>query len=327
MALTPNNSAHKNQIEAGTKGRNKGHKFEVKLTSMINELDAKSNPICQTSIIKNLVKGNPAIELLQYISNDLKCDIYDVEAWCVGGLATSGSNSSFNSLGVEIKHCKSDVLIKLHTSTGEYVKGVSVKTCSKKTPSNAQLFFTTATAFCTLLETNRIKVSPNAKEGLSKFCGDKGLTPKDLLSQKDLNDRLSDPKRFYWEELDLKVQQEWEDIFNTHQDKITLLLLQKAYNDDPYPPEFILHQTRKYEEIDNVEVALYSMEEFTSCSRNFNKFHLSDYIIRKGTYKNDPITHKAPRFGFIQFQRGGQKQHPTQLQFNLKAGYFKNTQI
>lgn len=32
--------------------------------------------------------------------------------------------------------------------------------------------------------------------------------------------------------------------------------------------------------------------------------------------------HKAPKFGVVQMQRGGQKQHPTQLQFNLKAGYF-----
>tara|TARA_R100000808_G_scaffold23266_1_gene51440 strand:- start:49 stop:249 length:201 start_codon:yes stop_codon:yes gene_type:complete len=32
--------------------------------------------------------------------------------------------------------------------------------------------------------------------------------------------------------------------------------------------------------------------------------------------------HEAPRFGIIQMQRGGQKQHPTQLQFNLEAGYF-----
>lgn len=47
------------------------------------------------------------------------------------------------------------------------------------------------------------------------------------------------------------------------------------------------------------------------------------YAVRKGTYK-DPlgVQHEAPRFGIVQMQRGGQKQHPTQLQFNLKAGYF-----
>ena len=30
----------------------------------------------------------------------------------------------------------------------------------------------------------------------------------------------------------------------------------------------------------------------------------------------------APRFGIVQMQRGGQAQHPEQLQFNLQAGYF-----
>ena len=34
------------------------------------------------------------------------------------------------------------------------------------------------------------------------------------------------------------------------------------------------------------------------------------------------VKHLAPRFGIVQMQRGGQKQHPDQLQFNLEAGYF-----
>ena len=36
------------------------------------------------------------------------------------------------------------------------------------------------------------------------------------------------------------------------------------------------------------------------------------------------IFHEAPRFGIIQFQRLGNKQNATQLQFNLEAGYFYN---
>ncbi len=35
------------------------------------------------------------------------------------------------------------------------------------------------------------------------------------------------------------------------------------------------------------------------------------------------VVHQAPRFGVIQMQRGGQKQHPEQLQFNLEASYFR----
>ena len=45
--------------------------------------------------------------------------------------------------------------------------------------------------------------------------------------------------------------------------------------------------------------------------------------MKKGRYKEpEGILHQAPKFGVIQMQRGGQKQHPTQLQFNLKSGYF-----
>ena len=47
------------------------------------------------------------------------------------------------------------------------------------------------------------------------------------------------------------------------------------------------------------------------------------YSVRKGQYRDpEGAEHEAPRFGIVQMQRGGQKQHPTQLQFNLKAGYF-----
>jgi hypothetical protein len=69
------------------------------------------------------------------------------------------------------------------------------------------------------------------------------------------------------------------------------------------------------------------MSEIVFLSREHAKYIQVPYTIRKGTYKNDPATHYAPRFGFIQFQRGGQKQHPTQLQFNLKAGYFNHLKV
>ena len=71
------------------------------------------------------------------------------------------------------------------------------------------------------------------------------------------------------------------------------------------------------------DIAVFSMEEIVAISKAYSGFELSPYVIRKGTYKNDNKIHYAPRFGFIQFQRGGQRQHPTQLQFNLKAGYFR----
>ena len=162
---------------------------------------------------------------------------------------------------------------------------------------------------------------------MSMFCGDAGFRPLDEMSEAELRERKSDPNRYYWEELSVQAQGEWKNIFMTYQDKITLILFQKAYKDDPFPPDILLHQTVKYDSFDKCQVALFAMGEIIALSRKHSQFILSPYVIRKGTYKDDPATHYAPRFGFIQFQRGGQKQHPTQLQFNLKAGYFNHLPI
>lgn len=322
MALKPTSDIHKKQIEAGIKGRKKGHKFEKDLTNTINGLECK---IFTPSANKtHIFKGNPATQLIQYIANNKNIKINDVKAFWLGGLATSGSGDVLkDGNGNPIKKCKSDVVLELKTNNGVETIGVSVKTCNKKTPTNDQMFFTTAHAFCNLLRVNGIEVSEEAERGLSMFCGNDGFRPLDLLTRQELAKRISDPNRFYWEEISPEALKSWENIFNTYQDKITLLLFQKLYRDDPYAPDYLIHQTVKYQDFNNCETALFSMNEIVNCSKNYSNFRMSTYIIHKGTYKNDNNKHLAPRFGFIQFQRGGQKQHPTQLQFNLKAGYFK----
>jgi hypothetical protein len=65
------------------------------------------------------------------------------------------------------------------------------------------------------------------------------------------------------------------------------------------------------------------MDQFLRLSKRFSTFAYNLYRVKKGSHKEpEGILHQAPRFGVVQMQRGGQKQHPTQLQFNLKAGYF-----
>jgi hypothetical protein len=65
------------------------------------------------------------------------------------------------------------------------------------------------------------------------------------------------------------------------------------------------------------------MEELIAQSRTYQGFATRPYSVRKGSYPDPPgVQHLAPRFGVVQMQRGGQAQHPTQLQFNLEAGYF-----
>lgn len=323
MALKPTDDIHKKQIEAGITGRKKGHKFESLLTEAINELsNIDVRPAVNSS---HIFQGNPAIELLQYISNDRCEEIVSVTASWLGGLATSGLGDALvDEHGRPITKCKSDVLLQLTTTSGKETIGVSVKTCNKKTPTNDQMFFTTAKAFCQLLRRNGIGVSEEAERGLSMFCGDTGYRPMDLMDSEALRVRISDSERYYWEELSDTAQSDWKSIFYSFQDKITMLLFQKAYKDDPYPPDYLLHQTVQYEDFNDCETALFSMDEIVALSKIHSGYIMSEYVIRKGSHKNDNNIHLAPRFGFIQFQRGGQKQHPTQLQFNLKAGYFRH---
>ena len=83
----------------------------------------------------------------------------------------------------------------------------------------------------------------------------------------------------------------------------------------------MLHKYKKHDNINECSVAIFGLEELCNISCKYAKFFTTDYVIRKGRFKNDPAVHKAPKFGFIQMQRGGQRQHPTQLQFNIKSGY------
>lgn len=105
--------------------------------------------------------------------------------------------------------------------------------------------------------------------------------------------------------------------------KIFRILLEKAYSEDTFPPKYLLHKTKKIEVGLQHEVAIFSIDELISLSKNHRKFETKEYSIRKGSYP-DPkgTTHQAPRFGIIQMQRLGNKQNATQLQFNLEAGYF-----
>lgn len=240
-----------------------------------------------------------------------------------GALATSEEGKKWLEVnGVPVKRCKSDLIITLRFSGGEMQTfGISTKQCNNKTPTNAQLFFTTARGFANLLNANGFSVSKNAIDLLRQFCGDVGFRPLD--NPNDLKDRVVDPRRYFWEEIEEAGRLEWENLFSMRQDEITRLLLQKAYLEDPFAPDFLLHKTKKAPSWDETEVAIYTIDEIIRHSKNYNGFVLKPYSVRKGSYR-DPtgVSHMAPRFGIVQMQRGGQAQHPEQLQFNLEAGYF-----
>lgn len=320
MALEPINPIHAAQIQAGIKGRHRGHDFEFDLANDMNSL-----PFPQVASFPStpVFRGNPAVTLVGYALTYVgweRCG--GAEAIALGALATAEEGKRWLEVnGVTIRACKSDILITLTRSKTELITvGVSVKQCNNNTPTNAQLYFTTAHAFCELLRRNGIPVSAHGEIALRQFCGDPGYRPLDSI--KTNNGRQTDPNRFFWEEINPAGRRELEYIFSFHQDKITRLLLQKAYLNDPFTPELIIHKTKQLPN-DPQEYALYSVNKLIDLSCRYQGFTKKLYSVKKGSHK-DPsgVRHEAPRFGIIQMQRGGQKQHPTQLQFNLEAGYF-----
>lgn len=322
MALTPQDEAHALQIQAGVLGRFGGHDFEDRLTAEINKIG--QNFALEVPVAGHLVVGDPAVSLLRYVLTQAgQPSFASVVALSTGALATSEDGRKWLMVnGVNVRRCKSDIVLTATFPNGELkTYGLSTKQCNNRTPTNAQLFFTTATAFVLLLRNNGIEVSDAALTALRRFCGDVDFRPLDEAD--GAARRVSDPRRWFWEELPSAALAEWEALLAGQQDAITRLLLQKAYIDDPFVPDFVLHKTRLAPSWGETEIAIYTVDELVSLSAAYQGFQTKPYSVRKGSYP-DPkgVTHSAPRFGVVQMQRGGQAQHPTQLQFNLEAGYF-----
>lgn len=326
MALAPIDAIHAAQIQAGTAGRKRGHEFEDRIATEINGLRYPLN--MRNPLISHVSRGDPAMLLLSYIASGLGMKTIDsVIAISTGALATSEDGRKWlNINGVDVRRCKSDLVITIQDGQGRIeTVGVSTKQCNNRTPTNAQLYFTTARGFSGLLRNNGIPVSDVAVTALRQFCGDVGYRPLDNAAA--LAGRQSDPRRYFWEEIEAGGRAEWQSLFKDCQDEITRLMLQKAYINDPFVPTYLLHKTRAADSWDKTEVAIYSIDELIEHSRAYAGFTVKPYAVRKGSYRDVAgVSHSAPRFGIVQMQRGGQAQHPDQLQFNLEAGYFYKIQ-
>lgn len=320
MALNPVNAAHAAQIQAGISGRHRGHGFEFQLAKAIcricriNASDVPTQPV---------FRGDPAPAIVSLALKHIGWSHCDrAEAVALGSLATAEEGKKWLEVnGVMVRACKSDVLLTIYRKDElPLTVGVSVKQCNNRTPTNAQLYFTTAHAFCKLLRRNGIAVTDSGETALRQFCGDDGRRPLDTPAL--MRNRHTDPRRYFWEEIDHRGRKELETILTKHQKKITRLLLQKAYLADPITPDIVLHKTKRMA-TNPQEYALYTVDQLVALSKKYQGFAKKCYSVKKGQYRDPPgVTHEAPRFGIVQMQRGGQKQHPTQLQFNLEAGYF-----
>jgi hypothetical protein len=318
MALQALDGDHAAQILAGTIGRLAGHKFEEQLTDSLNALGKV--PFRTLPPVGHLDTGIPAQIVANYISSKEGFDEVELmEAWWLGGLATGrGGTPTIGDTGIVANRSKSDVVLRITNSKMSKTVGLGIKTCAKSTPTNAQVFFTTAVAFCDLIGSRIESVPDVARVALREFCGDSGFMPGETGTI------TSSIERYFWEEMNAKGRVWWEEFFERKQREVTALLLKFAYLEDPVPPSYITHQRVKPLESDSVPLATYSIEEFLDISQAHSGFHTKPYRVLKGRFRDPNTWHQAPRFGFIQFQRGGQKQHPTQLQFNLKAGYFNS---
>lgn len=328
MALIAENEQHGHQIEAGTKGRLKGHKFEEVVSEELNSLDISQVDCLVKLTDVNIYQGNPAAALVEHITVDRKKQIERLKAYWLGGLATAGQGAELkNDDGEIITGSKSDIVMDVIYKDGEKETiGVSVKSCK----NNAQVALTTSGAFCDMLRSNGISVSDDAEIGMKMFCGEVGYRPSDKYIPDDKTNipssRKARPERWYWEELPTKVQEEWKRLLTTYQDKITTLILQKAnaYKTDKFSPSVILHECKQHEDINNCQVAVMTMDEFTEYSRLYDTFGLKGKKVLKGKYKGiDLKEHMYPHFGFLQFQPIGNKQNFSELQFNLKSNYYK----
>lgn len=282
MALTPINEVHALQIQAGILGRKAGHSFESDLTASINKLAYPLDVLPLGNA--HVLQGDPARLLLQYVAAHLGSKkILKATALSTGALATSEAGKQWLSInGATVSRCKSDLVLSLSTDDGRQLTiGVSTKQCNQKKSTNAQLYLTTALGFVSLLRSNRIHVTDLAVGALRQFCGDSGFRPADDAAT--LKGRLVDPRRFFWEELGAKGRQEWEHLLATYQDEITRLLLQKAYLNDPFVPEYLIHKTKRAGSWDMTEVAVYSIDELVALSRAYEGFVTKPYVVRKGT--------------------------------------------
>jgi hypothetical protein len=180
MALTPIDEAHALQIQAGTLGRKAGHQFEDTITQRINAFQYPYTA-CQRHA-KHLATGDPAELLLNYICNREGVTVANkVVAISTGALATSEEGKKWLSVnGAVVSRCKSDLVITVTKPNGKSLTiGVSTKQCNNASPTNAQLYFTTARGFSNLLQNNGLDVSEVAIKALRQFCGDEGYRPID----------------------------------------------------------------------------------------------------------------------------------------------------
>jgi len=115
MALKPDDTKHALQIQAGIKGRKRGHEFEYELSNLINSIN---QPALRVARQDNVIKGMPHLSLVQKALHFLDwTSCTNVEAIALGSLATAEGGKKWLEIhGIKVKACKSDILLTLGTS-------------------------------------------------------------------------------------------------------------------------------------------------------------------------------------------------------------------
>ena len=90
---------------------------------------------------------------------------------------------------------------------------------------------------------------------------------------------------------------EWENIFNSRQDEVTRLLVQRGYPGDTFRPTYLMHQRSAAPDEPHTPLAIYSIEEFVAYSRDHSKFITRNYRITKGSHRDPATIHELPDSG------------------------------
>ena len=91
MALQAESVDHLRQIQAGMKGRNKGHEFELKIANSINKIDWARVSKNKVEVTSTIYRGEPSSLLVDYILNfsGFSGKVEKVIALSLGAIATA----------------------------------------------------------------------------------------------------------------------------------------------------------------------------------------------------------------------------------------------
>ena len=91
-------------------------------------------------------------------------------------------------------------------------------------------------------------------------------------------------KGIFWEEINKDGKNFGKNCLKINKE-ITEILFRKGYSDDPYEPDYLLHKTRKVDENEREEYAIFSIDQLIKMSIDYQGFIKNKYQVKKDHIK------------------------------------------